>query len=557
MSFNLEAYIEFRSRDGNGSSSIPIDISNTVKLHNYYGNLERTENSDGSLSIIIPADDYFSGISGLPASLNINSGNENTYYTLYDANNNKVTDITKAVKVVINPLSSSLNSLTYTVSAPSLSKPSNNSITDVTGEIKVDLSTPVVINPEINDIRIYIDNVDHAIVTGKFPPNSKFSNIKVTGPNSNNYKLYDVNNNIVSDPSLAFKIVVPSTNLKNLKPTQSSQHTQYIVGYITNYTFDSTGNLNGTLNTFNNQANNTTTPVSGSVIKNVWGIVSPNNNDQILIMTSDSQYIFLNNTNNNIYSLIIFMSMAFFNFNILSDIPPNTPPSIHNLNHIYVSLYFIMKYGFNVGGGYFNFILTPVLSKKVTSLSTSDPNYIASNQISNPILKNLFIFYTVYTDIAKNGSNSSYYKLLNNNPLSLASFKSSDFQYAADYFNTLYSLYNKVPSNFCLNISGTLSIPYPVCDSYSTSVIKISDTQNTSRNNTPTTLDTSRNNTPTTLDTTLSTPSTNNSTGLTTTQILITIGIACAVLIAGLFIYRNMKSKKKNLTRNGGYYYFN
>jgi hypothetical protein len=118
-----------------------------------------------------------------------------------------------------------LNSLTFTVSAPSLSKPSNNSMTDITGEITVDLSTPIVINSEIHDMSININNVDNAIVSGKFPPNSKFSNIKVTGPNSNNYKLYDVGNNIVSDPSLAFKIVVPST----LPPSSSLNIIQILI----------------------------------------------------------------------------------------------------------------------------------------------------------------------------------------------------------------------------------------------------------------------------------------------------------------------------------------
>jgi hypothetical protein len=99
-----------------------------------------------------------------------------------------------------------LNSLTYTVSALSLSTPLNNSITNIAGEITVDLE--VSLNFKFVPVNIS-SNLGDVSVTGYYPLTSKFSNIKVTGPNSNNYKLYDANNNIVSDPSLAFKIVVP------------------------------------------------------------------------------------------------------------------------------------------------------------------------------------------------------------------------------------------------------------------------------------------------------------------------------------------------------------
>ena len=113
-----------------------------------------------------------------------------------------------------------LNSLTFTVSAPSLSTPLNHSMTNIGGEITVDLG----VSPSSKTEPINVSEIGGDASATKFsPPNSKFSNIKVTGPNSNNYKLYDTNNNIVSDPSLAFKIVVPSVISQSSGSSQFSK----------------------------------------------------------------------------------------------------------------------------------------------------------------------------------------------------------------------------------------------------------------------------------------------------------------------------------------------
>lgn len=240
-------------------------------------------------------------------------------------------------------------------------------------------------------------------------------------------------------------------------------------GYITDYNFNSLGNINGTLNTLNNTKIN----ISGSVIKNVWNIVSPNTIDQILIMTKDSKYLFLNDSKNITFSFIIFQSILFLNFNLLSDKLPTSQSNIYNkniLNSLYASLYFITKYKFKISG--YNFIriisglIRSVENKEITSLSTLDPNYSKWNQISDPILKNLFMFYAIFIDRATNNSNSLYYKLLLNiDPtFQYINVPLTDFQYTANYFHTLYLLYNKVPSDFCVNVSGTLTTPLPICD---------------------------------------------------------------------------------------------
>ena len=67
------------------------------------------------------------------------------------------------------------------------------------------------------------------------------------------------------------------------------------LGYISGYTLNSEGMLSGSLNTLDdsNKSSTISLPsVPGMAIENVWGITSPNKNEQLLVMTNDSKYIY-------------------------------------------------------------------------------------------------------------------------------------------------------------------------------------------------------------------------------------------------------------------------
>ena len=101
-------------------------------------------------------------------------------------------------------------------------------------------------------------------------------------------------------------------------------------GYISSgYILNSDGSVNGTLNTLDS-SNKTSTIILdkySSLFNNVWGITSPNTNNQILVMTSDSKYIIRQ-------SYLITLIRAFSQYNS-SDLSTN--------QNLYIALYFILK----------------------------------------------------------------------------------------------------------------------------------------------------------------------------------------------------------------------
>ena len=111
-----------------------------------------------------------------------------------------------------------MNKLTFTVDAPSLTEPLLNSISAY-DEITVDL-----VPSERDEYKsINVDNSSGSVkISGVFPPGSEFYNIIVEGPGSEYFKMYDVDGNIVSDASKAFKIVLPLPNIAQPRPSGSS-----------------------------------------------------------------------------------------------------------------------------------------------------------------------------------------------------------------------------------------------------------------------------------------------------------------------------------------------
>lgn len=95
------------------------------------------------------------------------------------------------------------NSLTYTITAPSLSTPLNNSIMNVSGLITVDLSTPVLLNTPTKSVNV--NNLDGDVtITNAYPNNSKFTIIQGSPIIDKNQPyqvitLYDSNGNIVTN----------------------------------------------------------------------------------------------------------------------------------------------------------------------------------------------------------------------------------------------------------------------------------------------------------------------------------------------------------------------
>lgn len=248
-------------------------------------------------------------------------------------------------------------------------------------------------------------------------------------------------------------------------------------GYISGYTLKPDGAFNGTINTLDFDGKNTNIPLNLNVVfENVWGIKSPNKNDQFLVMTEDSAYI-------SVFSYIFTSTRQIFTAYLGESANTNVTP-------IYIGLYFILVYGFygNSEKTSKQFIsilqlLEPstvlVTNNKATVSArpninlvplspTSSPSYaseistfnqLGSSQLLDKLIKDSYLNYIVCSDLATNDSKSPYYAVLD--PASLIivnnNIKSSDWTYAANYFYTIYSFAADQHSNFC--VTNTTPIP--------------------------------------------------------------------------------------------------
>jgi len=215
----------------------------------------------------------------------------------------------------------------------------------------------------------------------------------------------------------------------------SSNEPVYLYGYISNYTINPNGLVNGTINTLDGSDKNSTNNISIPLIENVWGITSPNTNDQLLIMTNDSKYI-------GGASILLIYTYKLLGSNYVFSISP-----------LYAVLYFILVYKFR-SGIIFSQLIGLLSNSKITTLPSTDPNYSAWNQISssNQNIKNLYMYYAIATDLAKNGAMSTYYNTLNT-MTPLKTYVADDWSYLANYYNTLYTQIPNAPGVFC--VTGT------------------------------------------------------------------------------------------------------
>ena len=250
-------------------------------------------------------------------------------------------------------------------------------------------------------------------------------------------------------------------------------------GYISGYNLKSDGSFSGINNSLDSTGKNTNIPVDSSIFlfKNVWGITSPNQNDQILVLTDDSAYISVNSylplATNKIYSDY---------FGILTN---GLSQSM-----MYISLYFILVFGFygNSAKTSKQFVtilkmfipstelainekasITPRPIFNLDSLSpTSTPSYVSqittlnklgSSELLDRLIRDSYLYYIVCTDLATNGSKSSYYNVLDPKQtiISENNIQSTDWTYAANYFYTIYTLAPNLRKDFCITLAPTTS----------------------------------------------------------------------------------------------------
>jgi len=258
--------------------------------------------------------------------------------------------------------------------------------------------------------------------------------------------------------------------------SSSSTNVQAYTGNISSgYTLNSDGTINGTINTLDSTGKTSITSITNlpSLFQNVWGITSPNTNDQILVMTADNKYILA-------YSYLITLIISIFRVYL----PPveNKPPQFTYQTCLYIGLYFILTYGFNPSTPFIaivNMILPvtsnltkliiqqiappPIQTLSSTASSTNTPSYtpsynteystwnqLGSSQPLDKLVKDSYLFYVVCSDIAVNGNLSQYYSKFDNAIITANNIKSSDWTYAANFFYTMYSFASNQEGNFCV-----------------------------------------------------------------------------------------------------------
>ena len=112
------------------------------------------------------------------------------------------------------------------------------------------------------------------------------------------------------------------------------------LGYISGYTLNSEGVLSGSLNTLDDSNKSSTISLPGTVgaaFENVWGITSPNKNEQLLVMTNDSKYIYTHSY------LIALISIICGNY-LPMEKDKFTQYTFQSV--VYIGLYFILTYNF-------------------------------------------------------------------------------------------------------------------------------------------------------------------------------------------------------------------
>jgi hypothetical protein len=349
-------------------------------------------------------------------------------------------------------------------------------------------------------------------------------------------------------------------------------------GFITNYSQESDGTFKGILNTLDSSSNTTTIYLSSvDLIKNDWCLTSPNNIDQILIMTNDSKYIyvpsvpFIKSDITTLYESLIDFCIQLYEIGLStpssSDIitngtgipipsPNNLPKSLKSASQLalYIYIYFFINNGIDSYTS-MNKIIS-IFDNKSLTLNTNDPNYdewdkLPSSTPIQTICKILFLIYATCMNY------KSYIYILDpNNTLSI-NLTDSNWKYVGNFFYTIYQLYSYDASNFCVNLTGDIKyiteLSSPSSSLYIPECVDCRTTPlNSSTNiNTPNSLCIKPS---MKIDTTITyTPAqiaTMNNTFLSTSCILIII----LIIIAALYWYFN-KNNESTIKRNNDYFY--
>ena len=246
-------------------------------------------------------------------------------------------------------------------------------------------------------------------------------------------------------------------------------------GFITNYIQQSDGTFNGILNTLDPSGNTTSIQFDNvNLIKNDWCFISPNNIDQILVMTNDSKYIYvpsipfiMSKNNNTLYKSLITICIDFYELGILTPsssvttlgtgipvtLPSNSPKTLKNAAQLamYMYLYFFINNG--IGSYIATNKISAMFKDQKFTLDKNDPNYNTWNQLpSNTnlsiIIKQMFLMYAICMNY------KNYTHILDSSGTLSTNLNDSNWEYIGNFFKTIYDLYSFDASNFCINLTG-------------------------------------------------------------------------------------------------------
>ena len=247
-------------------------------------------------------------------------------------------------------------------------------------------------------------------------------------------------------------------------------------GFITNYIQQSDGTFDCTLNTLDASDNTTSIYLSSvDLIKNEWCLTSPNNIDQILVMTNDSKYIYVPSTpfiesqnSNTLYKTLIVICINFYMNGISSPssslpiigagipyvIPTNYSKTLKNAAQLamYMYLYFFINNGIS---SYLSTNKIALMLKYQTiTLKENDPNYNTWNQLSNEpnksLIKQIYLRYAICMNY------KNYMSTIDSDGTMSTNLNDSNWQYIGNFFKTIYDLYSYDASNFCINLTGNI-----------------------------------------------------------------------------------------------------
>ena len=248
-------------------------------------------------------------------------------------------------------------------------------------------------------------------------------------------------------------------------------------GFITNYIQQSDGTFNGILNTLDPSGNTTLIPLDYvNLIKNDWCFSSPNNIDQILVMTNDSKYIYvpsipfiISKNNNTLYKTLITICIDFYELGILTPsssvttlgtgipvaLPSNYPKTLKNAAQLamYMYLYFFINNG--IGSYIATNKISAMFKDQTFTLDKNDPNYntwnqLSSNTNSSIIIKQMFLIYAICMNY------KNYMHILDSSGTLSTNLNDSNWQYVGNFFKTIYDLYSFDASNFCINLTSNM-----------------------------------------------------------------------------------------------------